>query len=59
MAQNEKRFEVVHEDRQVGEFTRVLRDTVTGVCYLYIWSTNGGGLTVLMNADGSPVVQSD
>lgn len=59
MAQSDERFEVVHEDRRVGEFTRVLRDKVTGVCYLYTWSTNGGGLTVLVNPDGSPVVQPD
>lgn len=57
MAQSEKRFEVVHEEKQLGEFTRVLRDTTTGVCYLYAWTMSGGGLTVLVNADGSPVVE--
>lgn len=59
MTQQERRFEVVHEEKQVGELTRILRDTVTGVCYLYTWTMSGGGLTVLVNADGSPVVQPD
>lgn len=59
MTQHEKRFEIIHEDRQVGEFTRILRDTVTGVCYVYAWTMSGGGLTVMVNPDGTPVVQPD
>ena len=56
MTQKDDRFEIIHEDKKTGEFTRILRDTVTGVCYLHTWVTNGGGLTVLVNQDGSPVV---
>jgi len=50
------RFDVIHEDKKLGEFTRVLRDTLTGVCYLHTSVGTGGGLTVLVNPDGSPVV---
>ena len=59
MTKSTKRFETVHEEKQIGEFTRILRDTETGVCYLYVWTMSGGGVTVLVNPDGSPVVQPD
>jgi hypothetical protein len=57
MASSEKRFEVVHEQKRLGEAIRILRDQDTGVCYLQTWSGAGGGVTVLVNPDGSPVVQ--
>ena len=31
-------------------------DKDTGVMYLYIWSGPGGGLTVMLNADGTPKI---
>ncbi|AZI45378.1 hypothetical protein EHF33_20935 (plasmid) [Deinococcus psychrotolerans] len=52
----EKRFEVVHEDKSLGELTRIMRDRETGVCYLYQWAGTGGGLTVLVDKDGKPIV---
>ena len=55
----EKRFEVVYEDKSLVESTRILRDRETGVCYLYQWSGFGGGLTVLVDKDGKPVVMTD
>ncbi len=57
MASDEKRFEIFYEQKSLTEATRILRDRDTGVCYLQTWSGMGGGLTVLMNPDGSPVVQ--
>ena len=57
MASNEKRFETVYEQKTLAESTRILRDTQTGVCYLQTWSGASGGVTALLNADGSPVVQ--
>lgn len=57
MATKEERFEVVHEQKSMAEATRILRDRDTGVCYLQTWSGASGGLTVLVNPDGSPVVQ--
>ena len=57
MTSNEKRFEIVHEQKSLTGVIRILRDSETGVCYLQTWSGPSGGLTVLLNADGSPVVQ--
>lgn len=57
MASQQKRFEVVHEQKSFAEVTRILVDHETGVCYLQTWSGTAGGLTVLVNPDGSPVVQ--
>ena len=38
---------------------RILRDTQTGVEYLFTWYGNAGGLTPLLEADGTPVVRHD
>ncbi|CAM4295537.1 DUF6440 family protein [Deinococcus marmoris] len=54
-----KRFETVHEEKSLTEVTRVLRDRETGVCYLYQWIGTGGGLTVLVDRDGKPLVMDD
>lgn len=59
MASDKQRFEAVHEQKKLAEATRILRDRDTGVCYLQTWSGTSGGLTVLVNPDGSPVVQHD
>ena len=54
----EKRFIKVHAEG--GGFaapaTYVFVDRQTGVNYLYASSGYGGGLTVLLNRDGTPVV---
>lgn len=53
----EKRFEVTKAE---GAFlsTSIIVDKVTGVNYLFVSSTaeGSGGLTPLLNADGTPVV---
>lgn len=59
MGDAEKRFEVIHEEKRFADAMRILRDSETGVCYFQAWSGNSGGLTLLVNADGSPVVQPD
>ncbi|MDO5494932.1 MAG: DUF6440 family protein [bacterium] len=52
-----KRFEIMlQESRGFGETQQILRDTVTGVCYLVATSGYGCGITPLLNVDGSPVV---
>lgn len=38
------------------ETTEIWVDKATGVNYLYHAAGNGAGLTVLLNADGTPVV---
>ena len=34
----------------------VIVDTDTGVCYLLVVETQGAGLTVMVDADGNPIV---
>ena len=58
MAKKEKRFLKV--ETESGGFTMpsttIFVDRQTGVNYLYASSGYGGGLTVLLNRDGTPVV---
>lgn len=57
MAMGENRFDVVYEQKQgLSSRTRVLRDRETGVCYLQTWEGFAASITLLVNADGSPVV---
>lgn len=54
-----KRFEVVHrESYAFASEAMVLRDKVTGICYLYIHAGYSGGLTPLLDSMGKPVVDS-
>ena len=57
MAQDSNRFEKIHSESARTEGSEVLRDRETGVCYLYHWWGQTGGLTVLLNSDGSPVTR--
>lgn len=50
----EKRFEKVYS--QSAGSTEIWIDKETGVNYLFHSSGYAGGLTVLVNKDGSPVV---
>ena len=58
MAKKEKRFEVAYS--QGGGFTApatyVLVDKETSVNYLYASGSYGGGVTPLLNRDGTPVI---
>ena len=57
MAKKEKRFVVTH--REGSAFTgniQILVDRETGVNYLWNNSGYAGGLTVLLDRDGKPVV---
>ena len=53
-AGKDKRFDRVYS--QGAGSTQVLVDRETGVNYLYISSGYGGGLTVLLDAEGKPLV---
>jgi len=56
----EKRFEIVHsESSKAFSGTMILRDKQTGVHYLYVASGYGGGLTVLLDNDGKPVIDKN
>ena len=39
-----------------GRSYDIYADKDTGVMYLYIWQRYGGGLTVMLNADGTPKI---
>ena len=58
MAKNEDRFDVTIKDGNCfsGPEVRVIVDKKTGVNYLFACSGYAGGLTVLLNLDGTPVV---
>ena len=58
MAKKEKRFEIIYEHGGgfSGPSTTVLVDKKTGVNYLFACSGYAGGLTPLLNRDGTPVV---
>ena len=53
MAKKE-RFVKIHSENLGGEMIFVDRET--GVTYLFVSSGYAGGLTVLLNRDGTPVV---
>lgn len=57
MAKKEVRFRVeTAKDDSLGISTYVLVDQKTGVNYLFAASGYAGGLTPLLNRDGTPVV---
>ena len=52
----EKRFVEIQKDGGFAEEKRVIVDTETGVQYLFIQSGYAGGLTVLVDKDGKPLL---
>ena len=56
MAKKEKRFIVKETQGGLSIGATVLVDKQTGVNYLYVNSGYSGGLTVLVDAMGNPVV---
>ena len=54
---DQNRFDVVYEEGSVFSGSKlILVDRETGVNYLFIQSGNAGGLTVLLDENGKPVV---
>ena len=56
MAKKEERFIRVHSENLGAE--QILIDKKTGVNYLFVQNGYAGGLTVLVDANGRPVVTS-
>ena len=54
MARKEERFVRLHSENMGGE--QIIVDKVSGVNYLFVTSGYAGGLTVLLNRDGTPVI---
>lgn len=54
----EKRFEVISTQGALESY-RVIVDKETGVNYLYVSNGTSGGLTVLLDSKGNPVITKD
>ena len=54
MARKEERFIRIHSENMGCE--QILVDKKTGVNYLFVESGYAGGLTVLVDANGKPIV---
>ena len=54
MAKKEKRFECTYS-QEMGA-VKIYVDKQTGINYMFVANGYSGGLTVLLNADGTPVV---
>ena len=54
MAKKEERFIKIHSENLGSEV--ILVDKKTGVNYLFVQSGYAGGLTPLLNRDGTPIV---
>ena len=52
----EERFVRIYSQRTALRATEILVDMVTGVNYLYHAWTNTGGMSVMLDKDGKPVV---
>lgn len=53
---NDKRFERIYKQSGFATGMEIIVDKETGVNYLWIQSGYSGGLTPLLNRDGTPVI---
>ncbi|MGM0397305.1 MAG: DUF6440 family protein [Bacillota bacterium] len=51
----EKRFQVVHKEGKLST-TKIIVDSETGVNYLFVGEGYAGGLAVLRDKEGKPVI---
>ena len=56
MAKKERFVEVLSEGSAFGTVREIWVDRETGVNYLFVNSGYAGGMTVLLGADGKPVI---
>ena len=56
MAKKEKRFIRIHSESGMQGSSEIWVDRETGVNYLFHVGGYGGGLTPLLNRDGTPVI---
>lgn len=54
----EKRFETIYTQGTLEAF-RIVIDKQTGINYLYVSNGNSGGLTVLLDSDGKPIITKE
>jgi len=53
---DEDRF-LISKTKGALKGTRVITDTKTGVQYLFVWDGYAGGLTLLVDKDGKPLIE--
>ena len=58
MAKKEKRFEIAYKQGAL-DVIEILVDQETGVNYLFRTNGNAGGMTVLLDREGKPVVTAE
>lgn len=51
------RFDVIYKEGTISGI-KIIVDKKTGVNYLFSWDGYAGGITVLLDRDGKPVVSS-
>lgn len=56
MAKKEKRFINVYNQSTFTTGTDIIVDRETGANYLYYTNGTGGGLTVLLDREGKPII---
>lgn len=56
MAKDKKRFVETAEESAFVSGNQIIVDRETGVNYLFHYNGYAGGLTVLLDADGKPIV---
>ncbi|GAA0086432.1 hypothetical protein UT300007_28720 [Clostridium sp. CTA-7] len=54
----DKRFEIISTQGAIESY-RVIVDKETGVNYLYVSNGTSGGLTVLLDSEGKPIITKD
>ncbi len=53
----ESRFETVEKSKFLDDVnSRIIKDKVTGVHYLFVLDGYGGGLTPLLDDNGKPII---
>ena len=56
MSREDRRFIVTENESGFISEVKVITDTVTGVNYLFVHDGYAGGLTVLVDQNGDPIV---
>lgn len=56
--EHNERFDVIYKEGNMSG-CKVIVDKETGVHYLFSWDGYAGGITVLLDMDGKPVIKSN
>ncbi|MDY3617054.1 DUF6440 family protein [Intestinimonas butyriciproducens] len=50
---------MLSESAKGGGIARVMVDTETGIQYLFVYALEAGGLTILADEDGKPLINEE